>query len=65
MITELQIVGGEMASTSTISGFSSIKTVLVGSTSPTGNNSFVVHRTSFDNSSVTVVLRELVSEIQT
>lgn len=57
--------GSEQTDTTAITGFTTISTVLVGSTSPTGNNSFVVHRTSFDDSSVTVVFRELVSEIQT
>lgn len=59
------ISGGEMTDTTSIIGFSSIKTVLVGSTSPNGNNSFVIHRKSFDDSSVTVLFRELVSEVQT
>lgn len=58
------IVGNEVTHTTSISGFTAISNVLVGSASPTGNNSFVVHRQSFDNSGVTVVLRELVSEVQ-
>ena len=58
------ISGGEVTHTTSISGFTMISTVLVGSVSPTGNNSFVVHRQSFNNSGVTVILRELVSEAQ-
>ena len=59
------ISGGEMTDTTSITGFTSIKTVLIGTTSPTGNNSFTMHRTSFDDGSVTVVFREFAGEVQT
>lgn len=58
------IAGSTLTDVTTISGFTTISTVLVGSTSPPGLNSFIVHRDTFNDSSVTVILRELVSEVQ-
>ena len=48
----------------TITGFTEIKTVLVGSTTTDNYGAFVYHRQSFDNNSVTVVFDEWVSQIQ-
>ncbi len=52
------------AHTTTITGFTEIKTVLVGSTTTDNYGAFVYHRQSFDNNSVTVVFDEWSSQIQ-
>lgn len=52
------------AHTTTITGFTEIKTVLVGSTTTDNYGAFVYHRQSFDNNSVTVVFDEWSAQIQ-
>lgn len=52
------------AHTTTITGFTEIKTVLIGSTTSDNFGAFVYHRQSFDNNSVTVVFDEWSSQVQ-
>lgn len=50
--------------TTTITGFTEIKTVLVGSTTTDNFGAFVYHRQSFNNDSVTVIFDEWSTQIQ-
>ena len=50
--------------TTTITGFTEIKTVLVGSTTTDNYGAFVYHRQSFNNNSVTVVFDEWTNQVQ-
>jgi len=52
------------AHTTTITGFTEIKMVLIGSTTSDNYGAFIYHRQSFDNNSVTVIFDEWVSQIQ-